>query len=81
MPTIVLKEVGVVYSEGKTPMWLQAFVLEDGDIEFAFLPAATEEEAQRIGEEYGHLVYSERLMSVFSRAKMLTEIDKRFGMS
>jgi hypothetical protein len=69
--SVFVNEYNLAYTEGLKPVYLQIYLVKDGQVEVGFCLADSQEEAMFMGATKGTVVYNTRLIEVFDKLKAI----------
>ena len=73
---INIPEYDLAFVEGDMPIYLNIFLNEDQKFDIALTIAHDENEANHIASQSGQVIYTARMISLFSRLKILLDLNK-----
>jgi hypothetical protein len=69
--SVFINEYNLAYTEGLKPVYLQIYLVKEGQVEIGFCLADSPEESLFMGALKGTVLYNERLIEVFEKLKVV----------
>jgi hypothetical protein len=75
--SVFINEYNLAYTEGLKPVYLQIYLVKEGQVEVAFCLADSPEESLFMGATKGTVIYNTRLIDVFDKLKAVVRAQPR----